>query len=239
MLKFIIRLDDATPTMNKDAWDQVEEMLDLNNIQPIVGIIPDSRDTLFGWDKDLDFWNITVQRWIKKKWIIAQHGYHHVYHDCGNGIHSEFVGLDYDTQKKVVQSGYQTMLLHGCEPSCFFAPGHTFDDVTVDVCRDLGYYDFISDGYSLYPYVERGMTFVPRLFDTPHKVFPFGVYTFIMHPNFTSSSSIEKYEAFIRKNRKHFASSEELKELIDTKRKRSLADRIIESSIKGIRKRRH
>lgn len=222
--------------MNKVEWDAVEQMLDRNNIQPIVGIIPESYDDLFNWEEDLHFWDVTVQRWISKKWIIAQHGYHHVYHDCGNGIHSEFIGLDYDEQKKIIQSGYQALLSHDCKPSCFYAPGHSFDDITLDVCKDLGYFDFISDGYSLFPYVDQGMTFLPQLFDTPHRLFPFGVYTFILHPSFSSAESIEKHEAFIKKYRKHFISSDELKGIIDTKRKKKSFDRLLEFSIRGIRK---
>lgn len=236
LLKYFIRLDDAAPTMNKTAWDAVEQMLGRNHIQPIVGIIPDSKDTSFTWNEDPNFWTETVQRWIKKKWIIAQHGYHHVYHDCGNGVHSEFIGLDYYEQKKMIESGYQAMLSHSCKPACFFAPGHTFDDTTIDVCKDLGCFDFISDGYALYPYVDHGMVFVPRLFDTPHKVFPFGVYTFIMHPNHTSEKSIDKYEKFIINNRKHFVSPEDLKSIISTNRKQNQFDKMLESSIKGIRK---
>ena len=236
MLYYFIRLDDATPTMNKDAWNQVELMLDRNNIQPIVGIIPDNRDTLFKWDEDLNFWDITVRRWIEKKWIIAQHGYHHVYHDCGNGKRSEFVGLNFNEQKSIIQSGYQILLSHNCKPSCFYAPSHSFNDITVDACNSLGYFDFISDGYALYPFIDREMTFLPQLYDTPHKVLPFGVYTFILHPNFSTTESINKCEQFIKNNRKHFVSSKKLMEIIHTDRERSFVDKTIEHAMKGIRK---
>ena len=239
MLKYIIRLDDATPMMNKDAWTEVESMLGRNNIQPIVGIIPDSRDPLFDWNEDLCFWNVTVQRWIEKNWIIAQHGYHHVFRDRENNVHSEYIGLDYSSQKENIKTGYNVLISHNCKPICFYAPAHSFDDITIDVCRDLGCFEFISDGHALYPYKYREMTFLPQLFDTPHTILPFGVYTFIMHPNFSSAESIEKYESFIKKHRKHFLSSDELMEIVNTNRKRSFIDKAIEHTMNGIRKIRH
>ena len=77
MLRFIIRLDDACPKMNREGWRRIEQMLDSYHIKPIVGIIPDNRDENFTWDVDLDFWDITVHRWADKGWTIAQHGCHH------------------------------------------------------------------------------------------------------------------------------------------------------------------
>ena len=49
MLKFILRLDDAAPTMNKEKWDKIEKILDKYNIKPIVGIIPDNKDLEFNY----------------------------------------------------------------------------------------------------------------------------------------------------------------------------------------------
>lgn len=51
MLNYIIRLDDACPTMNHENWRKVEKLLDKYDIRPIVGIIPNSKDDLFKWGK--------------------------------------------------------------------------------------------------------------------------------------------------------------------------------------------
>ncbi len=236
MLRYIIRLDDATPKMNHESWNAVEKLLDKYDVKPIVGVIPDSHDTLFKWEEDPHFWDETVQRWQNKGWTIAQHGYHHVYHDCPNNRRSEFIGLNYDEQKKLIDKGHEALLSHNCRPTCFFAPAHSFDDITVDVCRDSGYFDFISDGYALYPYEEREMLFFPSIFDTPHKILPYGVYTFIMHPSFTSSEDLKYFDSFISKNKEYFKPVPEIMNEISRYRKRSALEKTIGPSISAVRK---
>lgn len=236
MLRYIIRLDDATPKMNHENWDAVEKLLDKWDVKPIVGVIPDSHDPLFTWGGDPHFWDETVQRWQNKGWTIAQHGCHHVYHDCPNHGRSEFIGLNYDEQKELIDRGHAALLSHNCRPTCFFAPAHSFDDITVDVCRDSGYFDFISDGYALYPYEERDMLFFPSIFDTPHKALPYGVYTFIMHPSFTGSEDLKYFDKFIHKYREHFRPVPEIMDEISKYRKRNLFEKAIGPSIKVVRK---
>ena len=46
MIRYIIRLDDASEIMNVSTWERIEELLDDYNIKPIVGIIPNNKDTL-------------------------------------------------------------------------------------------------------------------------------------------------------------------------------------------------
>jgi hypothetical protein len=46
MLRYILCLDDATPKMNKDCKNKIEDFLDRYDIKPIVVIIPDSADLL-------------------------------------------------------------------------------------------------------------------------------------------------------------------------------------------------
>lgn len=236
MLAYIIRLDDACPYMNHERWIQVENLLDKYDIKPIVGIIPESRDELFGWECDRNFWDTTVKRYIEKKWIIAQHGCYHLYHKTKSGDSSEFVGLSYDEQFELIKRGNRILKSHGVNPTCFFAPAHSFDDITVDVCRDLGYFKFISDGYSLYPYKYRNMLFYPNLFDTPYKILPFGIYTFVLHPNFVRDEYLEKLEYFIQDNRQYFRDFEEINFYINKNRKRSIIDKIIEKTICFLRK---
>lgn len=235
MLNYIIRLDDACPNMNHKRWREVENLLDKYNIKPIVGIIPESRDNLFSWDTDEDFWNTTVKRYIDKEWIIAQHGCHHLYHKTIDGANSEFIGLSYDKQSELIEKGYKILKNHGVKPKCFFAPAHSFNDITIDVCRDLGYFEFISDGYALYPYKYRGMLFYPNICDTPHKLLHFGVYTFVLHPSFITDEQIKYLEAFIKKNIRYFIDFNKVDCNINKTRKRSFSDRCIEYIINSFR----
>lgn len=38
-VKYLVRLDDACPTMYSDRWQKIEEILDKHKIKPMVGII--------------------------------------------------------------------------------------------------------------------------------------------------------------------------------------------------------
>lgn len=236
MLSYIIRLDDACPNMNHERWNKVEELLDKYNIKPIIGIIPESKDQLFAWETDEKFWEVTAKRYKDKNWIIAQHGCHHLYHVTNKGENSEFIGLSYDEQIKLIKKGYDILRSRGIKPRCFFAPAHSFDNLTVEACKNLGYFEFISDGYSLYPYKHDGVLFYPNLFDTAYKILPFGVYTFVLHPNFTTDESLERLEKFIIKNRKYFRDFDEIDSSVNKNRSRTFLDKVIEKSINNIRK---
>ena len=236
MLSYIIRLDDACPNMNHRRWREVEKLLDKYYIKPIVGVIPESKDELFSWNTDDNFWNVIVKRYIDKDWIIAQHGCYHLYHKTAEGKMSEFVGLSYEEQLKLIKKGYEILKGHGVKPKCFFAPAHTFDDITIDVCRDTNYFDFISDGNSLYPYKYRKMLFYPNLFDTPYKILPFGVYTFVFHPNFITDKQLKDLETFIKKNRKYFIDFENIDSNINKNRQKTFIDKSIENTINIMRR---
>ena len=41
---YLIRLDDACPTMDVVKWDKIEKMLDKYHIKPMVGIVPANND---------------------------------------------------------------------------------------------------------------------------------------------------------------------------------------------------
>lgn len=232
MLKYIIRLDDACPNMNKEKWDKIEEILDKYNIKPIVGIIPENKDKEFKYDI-INFWETYAQKWQNKKWIIAQHGLNH---NLSEVIRTEFAGKSYQEQKVTIDKGYQILKSNGLTPTCFFAPNHTYDDNTTKACKDLGYFEFISDGYAFYPYKENGMMFLPNVFDTPHKITNHGVYTFVYHPNNMTDKDYEYLENFILNHKKNFEC--DIGELLKKyqHRKRNIKDRILKVLINIHRK---
>lgn len=209
MFRFLIRLDDACPTMYKDNWDRIEEILDRYSIKPIVGVIPDCEDRSVGFNNQVDefFWD-KVKAWENKGWEIALHGLHHTYHDMPKGIKSfqlniepftEFVGIDLERQEMMIQSGIDILKEHGICPTCFFAPAHTFDINTVKACKKTNEIEYISDGYALRPYKKVGMIFIPAVFDTPHKM-PFGLFTFVFHPSRMTEKSFTNLVNFLEQN---------------------------------------
>ena len=44
MVRYLLRLDDACDTMDKDKWERVEKILDKNNTLPLIALIPNNND---------------------------------------------------------------------------------------------------------------------------------------------------------------------------------------------------
>ena len=63
LARYLIRLDDACPTMHRLRWQAIEELLDEFAIKPIVAVIPNNEDPGMVFDNlDNEFWQ-RVQRW--------------------------------------------------------------------------------------------------------------------------------------------------------------------------------
>ena len=78
-IKYLIRLDDACPYMDKVKWQRMEDILDKYGVKPLVGIIPANTDpeTMIE-PEDAGFWE-KVHSWDGKGWCIALHGYNHLH----------------------------------------------------------------------------------------------------------------------------------------------------------------
>ena len=54
---YLIRLDDACPTMNRRKWQRIEDILDRYGVKPMVGVIPANADPKQIIDEpDRHFW---------------------------------------------------------------------------------------------------------------------------------------------------------------------------------------
>jgi predicted deacetylase len=219
-MAYLVRLDDACPTMNTQNWRRMEAILDQHDCKPIVGIIPDSKDEEFTWPQDHAFWQETALRYQNKGWTIGQHGCHHKYREH-RGRNTEFQGLPYDEQKLLIQTGNEIMREHGLTPICFFAPSHTYDDTTIAVCRDLQLFDFISDGQALNYYYKNNMLFIPAMHGDPHRFFSWGVHTFVLHPNNMEENTFRRVDDFIKRYRSDFPNPHELLCAIKERKQRS------------------
>lgn len=228
MLKYIIRLDDACQNMKEEKWKRVEELLDKYNIKPIVGIIPENKDKEFNNPEIEDFWEKYPIKWQEKNWIIAQHGLNH---DLSKTVRTEFIGKSISEQEDILKRGNKILKDKKITPRCFFAPAHTFDNNTIKACENLKYFDFISDGYGFYPYSYKDILFLPCVFDTPHKISKFGVFTFVYHPNNMNESDFKYLENFISQNKENFELN--INEIIDKykNRKRNILDFMLHFAI--------
>ena len=205
---YIIRLDDASEKMNSINWKKMEKILDYYNIKPIVGIIPNNKDTMFEkFDFNKNFWEI-AKNWENKGWIIAMHGYEHLYvTKCAgiNPVHnrSEFAGLSLVEQKRKIKAGYDILLNKGLHPTAFFAPSHTFDNNTLEAIKCNSDIRIISDTIAYNIYYYKDLYFIPQQSGKVRKL-PLKTVTFCYHPNEMKEEDFVKFEVFIKKNKRKF-----------------------------------
>jgi len=227
--KYIIRLDDACPTMLLENWLLLERLFDEYAVRPVVGVIPDNRDPeLIKSAIDSGFWT-RIRQWQDKGWEIAMHGLHHVYHPISQGgkpllplaDKSEFVGLSLYQQKQMLRQAYSIMSGSGVFPRAFMAPSHTFDLLTLQALREATEIRIITDGHALFPYEENGFKWLPqqlwRYYDMP-----FGIWCICLHPNTMSKADLLRFMTDLRRNASNFLDPGEALTLA---RPRSLLDR--------------
>ena len=215
MANYIIRLDDACPTMNTKQWDRIESLLDKYKIKPVVAVIPHNEDiSMFKENEDIYFWE-KVNRWKKKGWLIALHGYNHVYCTEGAGLvpfnkRSEFAGLSYEKQAKKIKEGIKIFNQNNIDTNIWVAPSHSFDLDTIKALKNYSNINIINDGIAIFPFERYGLKWIPQQFWLFRKM-PFGVWTSCFHPNNMTDKEFEKLESFLKKNNKDFLGIEKLK----------------------------
>ena len=221
-----MRLDDACPKRDIAKWDRMEALLDKYNVKPLVGIIPDCKDPDMNcYAEDADFWTSRIQCWQSKGWQLALHGYNHVFRTECDGINpvnkrSEFAGVPYEEQKKMIANGVSILRSHGIIPKVFFAPAHTFDENTIKALKEESDIRIISDTPTNRPYSKYGITFVPQQSGRVRKL-PFNTVTFCYHPNTMSDKDFIFLENFLQNNKfKEFP-------IEQVSRKMSLIDKIL------------
>lgn len=206
---YIIRLDDASEYENKKNWLKIEKILDKYNIKPIVGIIPQNKDTTMKevYEKDSSFWK-KVKVWQDKGWIISMHGFEHLYITTNGGINpvqkrSEFAGLSKEQQCKKIKDGYNILRSKGIKPTVFFAPSHTFDQNTICALKDETPIRIISDTIANDIYFANDIYYIPVQSGKVRNL-PFKTCTFCYHPNEMNETDFNLLEQFIKSNRKKF-----------------------------------
>lgn len=227
MKKCYLRLDDASEHMNLSNWIKLEQILNVYNVKPIFGIIPNNLDPkLNKYEKVPDYWNI-IARWINSGWIPALHGYTHVFETKDGGINpvnkrSEFAGLPLSVQKEKIREGLHVLHDHGVFPRIFFAPGHTFDKNTIVALREESDIRIISDTIANKTYSRWGFTFIPQQSGRVRNL-PLNTVTFCYHPNTMREEDFYSLETFLVQNQHIFSDSVE----IEKKRSYHLFDRML------------
>jgi hypothetical protein len=225
--RYLIRLDDACPTMATERWLKFEELFDRFSIRPIVAVIPDNQDRAMVFDEpDALFWD-RVCRWQDKGWEIALHGHTHVmeatkarqvlpFYD-----RSEFSGLPYEEQKRKLLTGVEILKTHDIRVRTFIAPGHCFDSVTVRVLANETDISIISDGIALKAYFEKGLHWIPQQLSEFGKK-PFGLWTICLHPNTCDEATLFALQKAFEEQRESFVTIDGLG--LNTRRGKSIFD---------------
>ncbi len=214
--QYLIRLDDACPTMDKSKWSRIENILDSHGVKPMVGVIPHNEDSQQKLDEeDAGFWT-KVKEWEDKGWAIALHGYNHVYRSfVGGGLNpfwkfSEFCGVPLEEQRNKIRQGITIMREHNIAPSYFFAPGHTFDENTLTALRVESDIRIISDTIATKPYRYKDFVFIPQFSGHCREMRLKGVFTFCFHPSMMDDAAFEQTDSFLTAHHEEFVSFDTL-----------------------------
>ena len=206
---YIIRLDDACPTMKKGNSLRIEKILDSFSIKPIVSVIPDNKDKTLNFSEfDKKFW-LKVKSWQEKNWIIGLHGFQHslVKTASKSILHfydtSEFTGYTLIEQRDKIQRAINIFSKNNIEPKIWVAPKHTFNNITLTALKQLTKIKTISDGLAVNHFTKDGFTWIPAQLWNFRKM-PFGTWTFCLHPNTMKERDFIKMTNFIKNNRKNF-----------------------------------
>lgn len=217
MNKYLIRLDDACPTMDAAKWRRMENILDHYSVRPMVGIIPNNEDPKTSPDPfDKQFWD-KVHKWETKGWAIALHGYNHVCITEGGmaGLNplwarSEFADVPLEKQKEKIREGVKVFRSHGINPKYFFAPSHTYDKNTLEALRMESDIRIISDTIATKPYIDGDFIFIPQLGGHCSEMKIPGIWTFCLHPTAMNDAQFEAVEEFLKKHNDEFIAFSDL-----------------------------
>ena len=208
--RYLLRLDDACPTMHWQRWERLGALLDAYNVKPIVAVIPDNRDADFHIDPPRkQFWTF-VAEWHQKGWTIGLHGYQHLYVTDEGGLvpinnKSEFAGVPLEAQRHKIQRGWEIFRSHGLEPTVWVAPGHTFDRNTLLALQSETSIRIVSDGIALNCFARDGFHWIPQQLWRFVRM-PFGTYTICLHPNSMGDQAFQHLEQVLERHSRRFAS---------------------------------
>lgn len=213
--RYLLRLDDACPTMDAKLWSRVEDILDKYEVRPMVGIIPHNEDPKQQIDpEDENFWQ-KAKCWDQKGWAIALHGYNHCYISNAAGINplwnrSEFASVELNVQKQKILEGYTIFKENDLKPMYFFAPSHTFDENTLVALKECSDIRIISDTIATKPYRKGDFIFIPQLGGHCTEMKINGVWTFCFHPNVMKENDFLSLESFLKTHKEKFIGFDEI-----------------------------
>lgn len=205
-MKIAVRLDDITPDMDWQRFLKFKALLDKYQVKPLIGIVPDNRDEHLkgtGEGAPSDFYEY-IKELKSRGWCIAMHGFRHVYTTKKGGIFplndfSEFAGLPYEQQKKMLEEGKKLLAKNGIETDIFMAPAHSYDQNTLKALGETGFCR-LTDGFGKRPYKREGLTFYPISFQLSRTLSSGkeGYSTMVIHAGTIKEEELARYEGYFQ-----------------------------------------
>ena len=213
-MKIAVRMDDITPDMNWDNFSFFRDLFDKLGITPLLGIVPKNSDKNLQIEPEReDFYEI--MKGLKQEgYVLAMHGYQHLYTTKNGGCFplnhfSEFAGVPYEQQKRMLADGKRILSENGIETDIFMAPAHSYDNNTLRALKEVGFTK-LTDGFGTTPYLWKEVVFYPisfRLAGSLKK--QKGYTTLVIHANTINDSDRQRYTTLFAQNRETFISYEE------------------------------
>jgi predicted deacetylase len=199
--EYLLRLDDACPTLDPGKWQAVEQLLSSHGIRPIVAIVPANEDlALVRAAADPLFWQ-HARTWARAGWVIALHGYSHGLRPSRAGLvpvqaRSEFVDLPLDEQRRRIRQGVKVMEAGGLTAEAWVAPAHGFDRTTLQALRVESEIRLISDGFARRAYRREDFVWLPQQLWKP-RAMKSGLWTICIHPNELEETGLRALDEFL------------------------------------------
>ena len=201
--RIAVRMDDITPDMNWENFSFFVELFEKTGITPLLGIVPDNRDSSLSCGPADDRFAQTMRELRERGYVIAMHGCHHLYTTKKGGMFplnhaSEFAGVPYERQKEMLLYGRQKMREAGLDTDLFMAPSHSYDRNTLKALRETGFTK-LTDGFGRRPYLWAGMTFYPISFMLNRSLKQKnGATTMVIHANHMTDADRQSYADLFR-----------------------------------------
>ncbi|MBQ7594490.1 MAG: DUF2334 domain-containing protein [Synergistaceae bacterium] len=231
-VKYLMRLDDASPYWDFEKWQRVHDLLREYNIFSIVAIIPHNEDAdlTAKYSRDNSFID-TISSWITEGFTPGLHGYNHVMDSQDGGINpvnlrSEFAGKSLEVQREKIAKGVKIFSSWGIDTKIFIAPAHTFDKNTLEALKLESNIRIISDTIANDIYYDDGFYYIPQQSGQVREM-NFALTTFCYHPNTMSEAAFSRLEKFLAKHHDKFTRFEALNMSM---RKKTLYDKALSFS---------
>lgn len=236
MIKIAVRLDDITPDMDWERFLACKEILDRHKIRPLIGVVPDNRDEMLKGksekgpapagerlpDGKKDF-GAYVKTLKSQGWSVSMHGCRHIYTTKSGGMFplndfSEFAGVPFEEQKKLLAEGKRRLAEWGIETDLFMAPAHSYDKNTLRALQETGF-TALTDGFGSRPYRYCGLVFYPISFHLSRTLKKKkGFSTMVIHTQTAAKADLERYERFFSDPSVSWISWQEYREQAATER---------------------